>query len=61
MSVVEGVSLEGGVLTMGGVALDRALPALRRLEPAARRAGCTTSTGSKHARAGSAPPSRPSA
>ena len=33
MSVVDGVSRQGGVLAMGGVPLDRALAALRRLEP----------------------------
>ncbi len=35
MKVAEGLSREAGVLALGGVPLDRALPALRRLEPAA--------------------------
>jgi diaminopimelate decarboxylase len=35
MSVVDGVSQRGGVLTLGGVPLDRILASLRRLEPAA--------------------------
>jgi diaminopimelate decarboxylase len=35
MKVVEGITREGGVLALGGVALDRVLPALRRLEPSA--------------------------
>lgn len=35
MSVVDGVSHRGGVLAIGGVPLDRVLPSLRRLEPAA--------------------------
>jgi diaminopimelate decarboxylase len=36
MKMVEGLTREGGVLALGGVPLDRALPALRRLEPHAR-------------------------
>ena len=35
MSVAEGLSRQSGVLALGGVALDRVLPALRRLEPGA--------------------------
>ena len=35
MTAAEGLSRRSGVLTLGGVALDRVLPALRRLEPGA--------------------------
>ena len=34
MSVAQGITHERGVLALGGVPLDRVLPALRRLEPA---------------------------
>ena len=35
MKVADGLTREAGVLVLGGVALDRVLPALRRLEPGA--------------------------